>query len=365
MNDAHAAVKGLEAPALRAASRRAWPRWGRALARGVVAIVATGALGLTVAWAFGPERFGLEQAQYVPFPLFLLPTVLAVLVSLTLGSAWRAIAAASLATIATFVMGFQFHVGDAGEDRVRMMTYNVKGYLARGQADGFELILREIALHQPDILVLQDAKELTNAEINAPGTFRALFGDRHVYGHLEYVVVSRYPLKECKPRTSPFGDRAQVHVHCILEVGGTELSVITAHLMSPRYALGAVRMGRPRATDEWNENLAARMSQAEALAADVRASWRPVILAGDLNAPDSSAVVRTLLATGMRDAFASGGKGYGYTWGHSLRPGISFLRIDHILVTPEIGVRECFVGSKLASPHRAVIADLFLHRRTG
>jgi endonuclease/exonuclease/phosphatase (EEP) superfamily protein YafD len=86
-------------------------------------------------------------------------------------------------------------------------------------------------------------------------------------------------------------------------------------------------------------------------------------VAGDLNAPDSSVVVRSLLDTGLRDAFATAGMGYGYTWGHTLRPGVSFLRLDHILVGPEFGVADCFVGGAQASAHRPVIADLFLRGR--
>ena len=87
-----------------------------------------------------------------------------------------------------------------------------------------------------------------------------------------------------------------------------------------------------------------------------------MIVAGDLNAPEGSPIVGALLDTGLRDAFSSAGFGYGYTHGHSLRPGLSFLRIDHILVGPTIGVGNCFVGGKEGSEHRPVIADLFLQR---
>jgi endonuclease/exonuclease/phosphatase (EEP) superfamily protein YafD len=87
-----------------------------------------------------------------------------------------------------------------------------------------------------------------------------------------------------------------------------------------------------------------------------------VIVAGDLNAPAQSLVVRTLLDSGLRDAFSSASWGYGYTHGHSLRPHLfSTIRIDHILVSPEIGVADCFVGGKAGSEHRPVIADLWLY----
>jgi endonuclease/exonuclease/phosphatase (EEP) superfamily protein YafD len=89
----------------------------------------------------------------------------------------------------------------------------------------------------------------------------------------------------------------------------------------------------------------------------------PRIVAGDLNAPESSSVVETLLHTGMRDAFSSAGFGYGFTHGHSLKLGLSWLRIDHVLVTDDIGVTQAYVGGKVASEHRPVIADLVLNRQ--
>ena len=45
------------------------------------------------------------------------------------------------------------------------------------------------------------------------------------------------------------------------------------------------------------------------------------------------------------------------------QPGISFLRIDHILVDQSIGVARAYVGGKEASPHRPVVADLLLNRQ--
>ncbi len=58
----------------------------------------------------------------------------------------------------------------------------------------------------------------------------------------------------------------------------------------------------------------------------------------DLNAPESSPVIRALL-------------------------GFSFLRIDRILVSPELGVIDAFAGGAQASEHRPVIADLLLPPR--
>ena len=110
-------------------------------------------------------------------------------------------------------------------------------------------------------------------------------------------------------------------------------------------------------------NMLARLEQAGLLAEHLRLMSGPTVLGGDLNAPEASAVVQTLLNTGLRDAFSAAGSGYGYTHGHHLLRGLSFLRIDHILVSKDIGVSDAFAGGREASQHRPVIADLWVHRQ--
>jgi endonuclease/exonuclease/phosphatase (EEP) superfamily protein YafD len=160
-----------------------------------------------------------------------------------------------------------------------------------------------------------------------------------------------------------FREQKNSYVQCVIEARGIEVDVVTAHFLTPRRALNAVRAGSMQPIEEWKQNLSDRTSQAMTLAGDLGARRRPVILAGDFNATEASSVVRLLLATGLRDAFSAAGKGYGFTWGHSLRTRFSFLRIDHIFVSPEIGVARCFTGGWQASAHRPVIADLYLNRR--
>lgn len=261
-------------------------------------------------------------------------------------------------------MGLSLGTGDTGTEGIRVMTYNVKDYIALESPEGLAIISDEIAQHDPDILVLQDARTL-NAKIESnPSALKSLYGDRHVYTFGQYAVASRYPLRQCKPGKISYRERQHTFVHCIVHTGFTQIDLYTAHFLTPREGLNAVRHERLSGIDEWEQNVADRMAQARALANAAQTSVRPIILAGDFNAPDQSLVVRTLQSAGIRDAFAAAGTGYGYTYGHSLRPGISFLRIDHIFVSQNIGVRDCFVGGKLASPHRPVIADLVLNRLT-
>jgi endonuclease/exonuclease/phosphatase (EEP) superfamily protein YafD len=326
----------------------------------------TGVIVLVTGYRVGPEYFWFfALAQYVPYPAFLLPSFIALGLSLALGWGFRAAALLSVALVLTSVTGLQFSRGEPGASRVRVrvMTYNIKDYVATRQARGFAEIAREIDRHDPDIVVLQDARQV--ADDDASKTVLSILGDRQTFFFGQYVVASRFPLRDCVRRDIPFRQEAHTYVACTVTANGAEFELINAHFITPRSGLAAVRSDPLGAIGEWKENVSDRMTQAEKLARDLRSRPRPRIVAGDFNAPDTSLVVRLLLETGLRDAFAVAGAGYGHTWGHSLRLRFSFLRIDHILVGPEFAVADCFVGGAEGSEHRPVIADLYLNPERG
>jgi endonuclease/exonuclease/phosphatase (EEP) superfamily protein YafD len=332
------------------------------LARGVVVLVAAATVGLVAGYAVGPEHFWLlALAQYVPYPAFLLTTLVALALSWRIGRAFRLAAFVSLVLVCTRVAGLEFGRSEAGSGPIRLMTYNIKDYNIEGQAGGLEEIGREIDRHDPDIVVLQDARSLAGEDSPAD-VLKVLGFYRWKFSFGQYVVASRFPLQDCARGDIPFRLRPHTYVRCVVIAHGTEFELATTHFITPRSALAAIRANPLGAIGEWKENVADRMAQAEKLAWDLRPHQRPLIVAGDFNAPDTSLVVRRFFEIGLRDAFAVGGFGYGYTWGHSLRFGLPFLRIDHILVGTEIGVANCFVGGTRGSEHRPVIADLYVTR---
>lgn len=339
----------------------------RSVARLVVLAVSGSAALLAMAYHVEPlGSWWLELAQYAPYPVYLLPALLALVLSLLLGRVWRVAALLGLGLVVTVIMGLAWGSADHGSGRVRVMTYNVKAYLLRHQAQAFTLLEQEVAQHAPDILVMQDAGELTELRRQQPATAASIYAGRHIYAFGQYVVVSRYPLRDCRPGDMSFRGQGHTFVKCTVAAEGVEFDLLTAHLLSPRGGLNATRRDPAEGVKEWQQNFADRLAQATRVAAVAGALARPLVVAGDLNAPESSPVVRSLLARGLRDAFSAGGRGYGYTHGHALRLRAvfedSFLRIDHILVSPEIGVLDCFAGGKEASEHRPVIADLLLRR---
>lgn len=320
---------------------------------------------ICAAFKIGPEHWWpLAFLQYVPYYLFLVPALISFVVSIKLSTKWRLISSATLVLVLTVLMGLSLNIGDAGSEGIRVMTYNVKDYIALDSPEGLAIISDEVARHDPDIVMFQDAGRLNLKKETDPSALKSLYGDRQGYTFGQYAIASRYPLRNCKPGKISYRERQHTFVHCVVDTGFTQIDLYTAHFLTPRAGLNAVRHERFSGIDEWEQNVADRMVQARALANAAQTSIRPIILAGDFNVPDHSLVVRTLQSAGIRDAFAAAGTGYGYTYGHSFRPGISFLRIDHIFVSASIGVQDCFVGGKLASPHRPVIADLILNRRT-
>lgn len=330
-------------------------------ARVVITLVATSILVLAGGYMVGPEHFWLfALAQYIPYPAFLVPSLAALGLSLTLGWGFRLAAILGLALVMTSVTGIEFNRGEPGANRVRLMTYNIKDYVSARRPAGLGEIALEIDRHDPDIVVMQDARRV--ADDDAPEKVLSILGDRLKFSFGQYVVASRFPLRDCGRGDIPFRGEAHTYVTCVVAANGTEFQLVTVHFITPRSGLAAVRADPLGAIGEWKENVSDRMTQAEELAWHLRSHRLPLVVAGDLNAPDTSLVVRTLLDIGLRDTFATAGVGYGHTWGHSLRPRFSFLRIDHILVGPEIAVANCFVGGAEGSEHRPVIADLYLTR---
>jgi endonuclease/exonuclease/phosphatase (EEP) superfamily protein YafD len=309
------------------------------------------AAGLSIALHWHAAATGwIEFLRYLPFPVFLVPAAIAVIASLALGAAWRWLAASALALVLTTVMGLELHIGDNGRHALRVMTFNAKTHLARADPSGYARIAREVASHDPDVLVMQDANLGSTPDLPPP--IRAALRAHTIHMSGQYLVASRYPLRDCRDGDISYPGEPHHYVRCSLLAHGLEIDLVTAHLASPRQGLNATRREGLDGLDNWQSNFRRRMIQVGKLVRDLAGTPRPLIVAGDLNAPEHSPVLQLLLGVGLRDAFGSAGLGYGYTHGHALRPGFSFLRIDHILVSTEIGVQRCFVGGSDASDHR-------------
>jgi len=326
-----------------------------ALLRGVVLTLVAASIAITAAQQLGSDGpWWLELSRYLPFPLMLAPAALALVLSPGLGWRWVVASAGTVVLFVTVAMGWVWHAPERAPGDLRVMTYNTKAAQLLERAGDIAPIEREVVAHRPDIVVMQDANGIRHRRGYDPNG--PLFGLAQVFAQREYAVASRWPLRDCAVVQIAAGAEPLSYARCSVDADGAAFTLVTVHFESPRMGLNAARHEGAAGIDAWRRNHETRLAQARALARELPPG--PLIVAGDLNAPDSSAVVRSLLALGLRDAFASAGRGYGYTYGHTLRPGFSFLRIDHILVSADFAVRDSRVGSDDASDHRPVIAEL-------
>jgi len=98
-----------------------------------------------------------------------------------------------------------------------------------------------------------------------------------------------------------------------------------------------------------------RNEQLHTVAAQVKASYRPVILIGDLNGTPWSPYFRDFLrASGLRNT--SQGRGVQGSWPAGLPAGR--IPLDHCLVSPEIRVIDRQVGPQVGSDHLPLLVDL-------
>jgi endonuclease/exonuclease/phosphatase (EEP) superfamily protein YafD len=336
-------------------------RWRR-LAR----LVVSAAFAVACLWwlvlLVGPEHHWLTGALlYLPYWLYLPPVLVVAALAWTLGWRWGVVALATLAIVLWPIMGFSIGTADSGAGRLRLMTYNIKSYMF-WEAGAFDRVAAEIEQHDPDVILMQDAVMITSQEARRSSALRRLVGTRNIYAFGQYIVASRFPIRDCKVGDISYDEVSHTMVSCVVRAHGFDIDLHTVHFISPRDGLNAFRWQGFAGHVEWQANLDARMLQSDKIAGLLARRSRSAIVAGDFNAPEQSLVIRKLLDAGMRDAFSRAGWGYGYTHGHALRlHPTSTTRIDHILVSREIGVEDCFAGGKEGSEHRPVIADLWLY----
>jgi len=154
-------------------------------------------------------------------------------------------------------------------------------------------------------------------------------------------VLSRWPLESV--RTIDLAGDGLPSVEGVVEIGGQRIRFLGLHTHWPVLP----RLARSR-------DIALQQA-----AGTAGRSALPVILLGDLNlTPDSPAFSRLLEASGLRDA--ADGRHWQPTWQAGFWP--LALRIDHVLVSPQLCVEAVATGPSIESDHRPVTARLRLSR---
>jgi endonuclease/exonuclease/phosphatase family metal-dependent hydrolase len=202
-------------------------------------------------------------------------------------------------------------------------------------------IAEEIRAAAPDLVALQEVDP-----DGAAGLVRSGVLDRFPHrvtevrrGASGVALWSRFPLAEAQVRQ--VGDMPFVRATVVL--GDRRLRVYAVHVEAP------VGDGRAR----WR-------AQLRRLDEELRHERRPLVVAGDFNATRHHPSFRRLLSDGLADAHERRGRGWAATWPRDRWPLPPLMRLDHVLVTPEVAVRSVREGVGRGSDHRPVVADLVL-----
>ncbi len=199
-------------------------------------------------------------------------------------------------------------------------------------------VLTYLRVRNADVVVLV---EVDDAWADALRELEPLYPYRVVQsqpGNFGIAVLSRFPLDE--PRVMEPAGGTPVIVAGLAR-GKDGCLLVAAHPPAP-------------ITAEWS---ARRDAQLAAMGEIAAAEKRPVIIAGDLNATPWCHGFRLLAERGgLRDSAL--GRGVQASW--NARLWAPRIPIDHILVSPEIGVQSRTVGPDVGSDHLPVEATLWV-----
>ncbi len=226
-------------------------------------------------------------------------------------------------------------------EAVRVISLNCNG--------GSDTAAATVRRYHPDIVLLQESPSRRSVE----ALTRELFGREggFVWG-ADASVLARgrvAPVALSRPER-PFVSHARVRLPSARTV-----EVISVRLLPPVFRAD---LYSPDCWREYARNRQDRRAQARLLAARVARlpAGAPVILGGDMNAPQGDAALWPLRAR-LRDAFPETGQG----WGNTAINEAQVLRIDQIWISPGLTPTAVVARAAADSDHRMAIADVILH----
>jgi endonuclease/exonuclease/phosphatase (EEP) superfamily protein YafD len=172
-------------------------------------------------------------------------------------------------------------------------------------------------------------------------------------------VLDRFPYAVTELRKSPSGiglwSRLPVADSQVQDVHGMAVIKATILVGSQRLRLYTVHTVAPLGDDRvrWQ-------AQLRWVSEEIRLERGPLVVAGDFNATRYHPSFRRLLSARLGDAHERRGRGWATTWPRDRWPLPPLMRLDHVLVSPDIGVRSVQEGLGHGSDHRPIIAELVL-----
>ncbi len=230
---------------------------------------------------------------------------------------------------------------------LRVMTYNLGG----GHADPAAIapLLDEIA---PDVALFQECQTPIGAARPALEQRGWHVDDKH-WGS---CIVSRHPIVTVDardPRDMWDIGGSGVIVRYEIQKAGLAVQIVNLHLETVRDGLSEVRHRAWRGAPAMMANLRQRDLESGLGRAWTERGRGPLVITGDLNMPEESAVYRRHWSS-FTNAFSEAGFGLGRTKDAKLFG----IRIDHVLVGEGWMCLDAWVGRGLDTDHRPLVADL-------
>jgi endonuclease/exonuclease/phosphatase (EEP) superfamily protein YafD len=200
---------------------------------------------------------------------------------------------------------------------------------------------QEIRAAAPDVVALQEVDSDGAARLQRSG------------------VLARFPYAVTDLRKSPSGIGLWSHLPVadsqVQDVHGMAVIKATILVGSRRLRLYSVHTVAPLGDDRVRWQAQLRWVEEE-----IRRERGPLVVAGDFNATRYHHSFRRLLSERLGDAHERRGRGWATTWPRNRWPLPPLLRLDHVLISPDIGVRSIKEGLGQGSDHRPIIAELVL-----
>ena len=222
---------------------------------------------------------------------------------------------------------------------LRLVTYNT---------DGFPLVSRTMrrALREwrADVVVFSVCTP------DLADTLRAIAGENARFVR-EFCIVSALPVRSIDTMPAPpTGVPRTSAVRLDVETTNGPLAIFAVHFESPRNALWSARH---LDFSQLQESIVRRTTDSRRTALWVRDAKVPYVVAGDFNLPQGSSILRNDWGA-LENAFSERGWGIGYT----MFAGKFAVRIDHIIVSPELTTERIVLPRGFPSEHQPVLADI-------
>jgi endonuclease/exonuclease/phosphatase (EEP) superfamily protein YafD len=239
----------------------------------------------------------------------------------------------------TLISMFPKSPAPAAGPTVRVMSINLLASNRNG-----EVIVKQIRAANPDVIAIQEyssfADELLRQELT---DYPHRLTEPDPVGTSGMAIFSKVPIRPEVSNLKNYMDGRKMRA--VLQIGGRDVVFYDIHPTSPSF-INSVLRNRVQTAD---------------LIEELQEEPRPIIIAGDLNATETTANLAAYREMGLSSTHDLAGFGRGTTWpSTSILKYLPGFRIDHIFISKELTCTHSEVCGQTGSDHRPIVADIAL-----